>query len=98
MSEEVVKQVFNYGTPAVFLLLICLGSWKILWAVGSFLAPLITQLFSTAQRFLETNVTFLQKMEVLGDGLLKQQEAQTALMQRTDGKISEIHDAVVVKR
>lgn len=95
MTDEVVKQLFQYGLPSVLLIGGCAGVWKLLWAIGSFLAPLVSDLFAAAKRFLETNVTFLQKMEVLGDGLLRQQEAQTALMERTDGKINEIHKAVV---
>ena len=103
MSEmDWIKQAFQYGLPTFLLLAFCWGMWRVLWAVGTFFTPLIREFFDAAKEFLQKNVQFLSKMEVLGDGLLSQQEAQTELMKRHDTlltsttkKIDEIHQHVV---
>jgi len=102
MSEEWLRQIVQYGLPTVLLFSFCFIAWQTLWAIGAFVAPLVRDFFAAGKAFLETNIQFLKKMEILGDGLLRQQEAQTELMQRHDTalaqhkeKLDAIHRAVV---
>lgn len=92
---EAWKTAFNYGLPAVLLLGGGIGLYRLLLMAGKFLAPIISDL---TKKHISTMDTF----EVVGKGLLQQQEAQTALMKRHDDTlvthtemIDQIHKAVV---
>lgn len=92
---ESIKVLFNYGVPAGLLLALGVAIYRLAIAGGSFLGPIISDM---ANRHVKTMETF----EVVGKGLLQQQEAQTELMKRHDvllgdhtTKIDDIHKAVM---
>lgn len=92
---ETIKVLFNYGVPAGLLLAVGVAVYRLAIIAGSFLGPIITEM---ANRHVKTMETF----EIVGTGLLKQQEAQTELMKRHDvllgdhtNKIDDIHKVIV---
>lgn len=92
---EAIKVMFNYGVPAGLLIAAGVAFYRLAIYCGSFLGPIISDM---ASRHVKTMETF----EVVGKGLLQQQEAQTELMKRHDvllvdhtNKIDDIHKAVM---
>jgi hypothetical protein len=92
---EWVKTCFDYGVPTGLFVLALVLAYRLAILSGNFLAPLIASLTTKHMATMET-------LEVVGKGLLQQQEAQTELMKRHDEtlvsntlKLHEIHRAVV---
>jgi hypothetical protein len=92
---ESVKAFFDYGVPTGLFILFGVLIYRLAILSGGFLGPLISSLATKHMATLET-------FEVVGRGLLQQQEAQTELMKRHDEtlvsntvKLNEIHRAVV---